>query len=351
MRQGPGLAVLVIKNDVVVHCKGYGLARLDLPRPEPISAVTNFRLASLTKAFTAMAIMILKERGGVRYCDPITRFLPQFAGSGPPERITVLDLLHHTSGLREFQPLFKKADRIDWNWPRSSTSAASGFEPRISDVVNLLATQHLCFDPGSEFDYCNSGYVLLAAIIEEVVRGPYGQFLKHEIFDRLGMISTTVSSGVSAGVENPAISYDGCIDGGPDDISYTPLDHVYGEDGVFSNLRDLQFWHQTWFRPGGPALVAPATLDEALQSGVLTDGRLTNYGFGWGVWSNDIRQWVTHTGEWEGYQNFIEHYFVPMSLTVIVLGNWLYLEAAKVGQDICEVYLSEAPALPAPPPP
>src|ERR1017187_8860034 len=154
----PGAAVLVVQNGQILHKKGYGLA--DIKTKTPIRPATCFLLGSMTKSFTALSIMILADRGVLSYNDPLSKFFPQFPDYA--RAITVKHLLHHTAGFPEYETLFIDEGKIDENWPRSSTSKPSCFEPTSRDTLDLLARQKkLLFDPGVEYSYSNSGYVIL----------------------------------------------------------------------------------------------------------------------------------------------------------------------------------------------
>ena len=170
-----GAAVIVIRNGQVLFEKGYGLANLETRTP--IRPDTAFLLASLTKQFTAMAVMMLAERGKIRYEDPLTRFFPHFPLYA--QKITVRHLLNHTAGFPEYDDLWIRSGKVDHDWPRSSATRPSTFEPTSRDALNLLAQQKsLDFDPGEKWKYSDSGYVILAQIVEKASGTSFGAFLE-----------------------------------------------------------------------------------------------------------------------------------------------------------------------------
>ena len=184
---------MVKDGNVVLHAREYGLA--DIAGNVPIIPETAFLLASLTKQFAAMLIMILvKQGGGFSYKSTLFDFFPQFPDYA--KAITVERLLRHTSGLPEFDTLFQEAGMIDRDWPRSLRSPVSEFEPTSADTLDLLSRQtDLLFKPGDKCLYNNSGYVVLGQIIEKVASTRSPEFMKKTIFDPAGMALLSSPSG------------------------------------------------------------------------------------------------------------------------------------------------------------
>ena len=329
----PGAAVLVIRDGKVVHRKGYGLAVVKTRTP--IKPDTSFRLASLSKQFTAMAIMILAERGKLDFDDPLAKFFPRFPSD--MRRITIRQLLHHLSGLPDHETLFLKRKKISCNWPRSAKTPPDPYEPTSHDALELLARQkQLEFAPGTEFRYSNAGYVVLGQIVEKVSRTSYGKFLKKEIFDRLGMHKTVVSDGKHPRVPNLALSYAQKV-GVYCDIDYTPLNRIVGDDGVFSSLDDLGKWIGAL---KSEALVKEATLQLAFTPGRLKSGEITHYGFGWFLCERFGLKTIEHDGVWVGFRNFILD-FPERKLTIVVLSNFDEIEADKLADEVAKIYLNQ----------
>jgi CubicO group peptidase (beta-lactamase class C family) len=334
-KTGPGAAVMVIENHNLLHQKGYGQARLGREGCVPITPKTNFRLASLTKQFTALAIAILIERNQLRLRDRLVDFFPSQAA----KEINVYHLLHHTSGLAEFDQLFLQLGMIDTLGFRSASSPPSFFQPTIADVLALLEKQPLFFaPPGAAFNYSNSGYVCLAAIIEKVSDMAYGDFLAQNIFLPLGMASTFVAGtpdmlGVARSYDFPGIATGV-------DIDYSPLNGVYGEDGVFSNLEDLYQWDAAFYRAGNQGvpsrtLVSDAMLDLIFTRGSLNDGTTIDPGFGWFITPDGTR--ADHRGGWAGYRTYIRRYLQD-PFTIVVLSNHAALDVVAIADGIDDIY-------------
>ena len=175
----PGCAALVVNKGQTVFKQGFGVTNLD--QPTPLTSSTNFRLASVTKQFTAAAIMLLVRDGKLKYEDHLTDILPQF----PPyaRDITVRNLLNHTGGLLDYEDL----------WDGEYPDTPSNKLPQIRDaqVLQLLARQETGrFPAGANFAYSNSGYAVLAQVVEKVSGQPFEDFLRARIFQPLGMTNT-----------------------------------------------------------------------------------------------------------------------------------------------------------------
>jgi CubicO group peptidase (beta-lactamase class C family) len=334
---GPGAAVMVIQNQEILHKKGYGLARLGSAGNVPVTADTNFRLASVTKQFTAMAIAILIERGAVQLRQRLTDIFPDQTAV----EVKVRHLLHHTAGLPDFQSLFGRLGMIDLLDPRSSSSPRSFFEPTNSDVVALIKGRELTHaPPGTWFEYSNTGYALLAAIIADRSGTDYATFLHDNVFAPLAMNNTIVSDGVDPAVANLAQSYgpNGTATG--EDISYSPLNGVFGEDGIFSNLNDLYKWDQALYRRASPnpppkPLVSDVMLDQIFTSGRLKSGDWIGYGFGWSLTPDGAV--ADHDGDWVGYKTYIRRYLKD-PFTIVVLSNNQVIDPVVVGRRIDDIY-------------
>lgn len=333
----PGAAVMVIQNGKVVHRKGYGRAVLKegTTASTPIIHDTNFRLASLSKQFTAMAIMILAERGMLSYDDHLSKFFPQFS----PEAgmITIRQLLRHTSGLPDHEKLFLEEGKISYNWPRSARIPPDIYEPSSGDALEILTRQkQLNFSPDTKFEYSNSGYVVLGELIHKVSGQCYGQFLKKEIFKKLGMHNTVVSDGKDLSVPNLAKSYTQ-KSGIYCDIDYTPLNRIVGDDGVFSSLDDLEKWIRAL---KSEKLVTSKTLQLAFTPGRLENGKCVKYGFGWYLGRRLRSKVIEHDGVWVGFRNFILD-FPQRKLTIVVLANFDEIPAEELAVKVAQIYLKK----------
>ena len=254
----PGIAVLVWRNGVVEFAKGYGLASVE--NRVPITPDTRFLLGSVSKQFTATAIMILADRGKLSYDDPLSKFFPSFPAYA--DSITVRHLLNHLGGLPEYEKLFVEKGLVDKNWPRSIKTRPSRFEPTAHDALALLERVPAPdFAPGSRFVYSNSNYVVLAQIVEKVSGQPFRVFVSENIFRPLGMSQSVLYDETRPVIPGRASSYRRA---GVrfEEIDYTPFNTIYGEDNVVTNLNDLGKWIGAVERP---ALVRPETQELALR--------------------------------------------------------------------------------------
>jgi CubicO group peptidase (beta-lactamase class C family) len=301
---------------------------------------TVFRLASITKQFTAMSIMMLAERGKLKYEDSLARFFPEF----PPyaSKVTVRHLLNHMAGFPEYDELWLKNGKIDSDWPRSSKTKPSSFEPRSKDAIRLLAQiKKPGFPPGTEFRYSNSGYVILAQIVEKVSGQSFSQFLQQNIFQPLGMTSSLLDDETRPALGKVATSYT-LKDGSYKDIDYTPVNLIYGEDNVFSTVEDLYRWDQALYTE---KLVKAATLKEAFTPGKLRNGGTTNYGFGWSLAKTLGLDTVSHSGAWVGFRTHIFR-FPNEHFTVVVLSNVAEFRPQLIATRISKIYLVDKMTFP-----
>ena len=295
---GPGASVLVVRDGATLLARSYGMA--DVEARIPATPSTNYRLASLTKQFTATAIMLLKEEGRLRYDDPIDRYLPDL----PPAArgVTIRMLLTHTSGLwayEDFVPDSQTTQVHDADVPRLIAHADSGY-----------------FPPGSAYRYSNTGYALLALIVERASGERFAKFLHDRIFAPLDMRGTVAyQSGIST-VANRAFGY--TVDSGRvtrTDQSSTSA--VLGDGGIYTSLEDMAKWNAAL---DAHTLVKAADQREAWTSAVTTRGARVGYGFGWFVDSASDGPRLRHHGETVGFTNAILK--IPTRrLTIVILTN------------------------------
>ncbi|HKV38666.1 MAG TPA: serine hydrolase domain-containing protein [Blastocatellia bacterium] len=330
----PGAAVLVRRGGSVLHKKGYGLA--DLATGTPIAPDTCFLLASITKQFTALAVMVLVERGQVAYDDPVTMFLPEFKTHG--SRITVRHLLHHTSGVEDYQDLFIRTGKIAADYPRSARREGE-FEPTAAETLEAISSRMTRFAPGDQWEYSNSGYVVLAQLVERVSGKRFSEFLDANVFRPLGMSNTLVYDETRPEIRNRARSYatEGRSYKG---LDYTPLNAVYGQDNIYSTLDDLVKWYDALETN---RLVSASTMELGFTSGMLSVGALTGYGFGWFLGNYLGLATGSHTGSWGGFKHFALHY-PSLRFTALVLSNFDGLDdvaRSALAGKIAHIYLTE----------
>jgi CubicO group peptidase (beta-lactamase class C family) len=287
----PGASVIVVRNGEIVFRQSYGMANLE----ERIQATqqTQYRLASLTKQFTAAAILTLADRGKLSLDDRITRFLPTL----PEKGITIRQLLTHTSGLIDYEDLI----------PTGTKSQLKDI-----DVLHLLESQSSTyFSPGSKFRYSNTGYAFLALIVERASGRRFADFLRENIFAPLGMQSTVAFEPGISTVEHRAFGYSREGNGWRrTDQSLTSA--VLGDGGIYASVDDLVKWIGAL--EGGRFSVAS---QPAVETG---EPRRPRYGFGWYIGEHAGKRVVFHHGETIGFRNALVR-FPDRHLSVIVLTN------------------------------
>jgi CubicO group peptidase (beta-lactamase class C family) len=308
----PGAAIVVIKNGEVVFERGYGVA--DLRTLRKIDARTNFRLASCTKQFTATAVMLLVHDGKLHYEDRLTDIFPDFPAYG--KSVTIRNLLNHTSGLLDYEDLMAK--------PEPGTPAEDVPQIKDAGVLKLLKQQKTTkFPPGTKWDYSNSGFAVLAMVVEKVSGQPFGDFLHARIFAPLGMRQTVAYEKGKNTVSHRA--YGHTHDGGAWHAQdQSPTSAVLGDGGVYSSLGDLAKWDRalTHHPLLSEAEMKPAITPVKVADGSVQepDGTPAAYGFGWFLnpYRDHPRMW--HYGETVGFRTTIQR-FVEDKLTIIVLCN------------------------------
>ncbi|MEZ4702967.1 MAG: serine hydrolase domain-containing protein [Rhodothermales bacterium] len=313
----PGLSVLVIKNGEVRYRKAFGMANLE--EAESATPATNYRLASVTKQFTAMATLMLVEEGRLSLDTRLTELFPDFPPYG--HAVAVRHLLSHTSGLLDYEDLI----------PDSAT-----VQVRDRDVLASMTRQDSTyFEPGSRFRYSNTGYALLAMIVETVSGQRFADFLHDRLFVPLGMTGTVAfEEGVST-VSHRAYGY---TQAGAsfvrNDQSLTSA--VLGDGGIYSSVDDLYAWHRAL---DGGKLVRPGLMEQVFMPAENTQHDGAGYGYGWFVGRYDGRASVWHTGSTVGFRNAVER-FPRERLTVIVLSN-RDTEVHDLLRRVADVFLAE----------
>ena len=319
--KGPGVGVIVIQEGKVVHKKGYGLANVE--EGIPIRVNTAFEIASLSKQFTAMAIMILAERGRLSYDDSLQKFFPDINSRGA--RITVRHLLSHTSGMRDSLASLLGEDTLR----------------RPKDLLDFMAEpSNTSSNPGERFLYSNSGYIALALIAEVASGMTFPQFIKEKIFRPLKMDNSIVFDGTKREVQNLALSY---IDEAAT-AGHSPTGASYGHIGIISTLDDLFKWDQALYTE---KLVKLSTLKQAFAPAKLNNGDTVKYGFGWELGVDHGLRYVGNHGRNLGYRAHMRRYN-DQHFTVIVLANSSHIRTQTVATKIARMYLSDKMTLPKP---
>jgi CubicO group peptidase (beta-lactamase class C family) len=278
----PGAAIIVRRDGRTVLRKGYGLADLELG--VPVAPDMVFRLGSVTKQFTAVAILMLAQEGRLGLRDEITRFLPDYPVRG--RKITIEHLLTHTSGIQSY------TDLPEWLplWRKDMP---------LPELIGLFKDKPMQFEPGSRWAYNNSAYVLLGAVIEKVSGLSYERFLDERVFKPLGMAGTSYDHTeriVPRRVSGYQDGRDGFVN-----APYLSMSQPYAAGALLSTVDDLAVWNEAVF---SGRLVGREWLDKAFTPFVLTDGESSGYGYGWFIGDFAGHRSVEHGGGINGFTSY-----------------------------------------------
>ncbi len=320
-----GACVMAIKDGKVVFEHSYGVA--DIETKSPCAPETNFRLASVSKQFTATAIMLLVDRGKLSLDDPLAKFFPGFPKYG--EKITVKQLLTHTSGLPAYEDLI----------PKGTTLQLDDY-----DVLHLLMeTKSPKFAAGSKWEYSNSGYTLLGLIVEQVAQKPFHDFVKSEIFTPLGMDESVVYQRGLNEVPHRAFGHE--RKGGnwvQSDQSLTSA--VRGDGGVYTSLRGYEKWLAGIDER---KLLSKSSYDAMFSPQVETDRHGSHYGYGWFIDDYRGEPRIHHNGETHGFRECAQRFPKRGAALLIQLNaEWNELDGSpddvtKMGERIADVLIFE----------
>jgi CubicO group peptidase (beta-lactamase class C family) len=343
--EAPGLAVLVRQNGQSVFERGYGVR--DLRSKVKIDAHSNFRLASFTKQFTAMAIMLLVRDGKLRYDETLAETFPDFPAYG--KSITIRNLLNHTSGLPDYEDLMDAAEKSEgpiWTPEKQIQDA---------EVLELLKKEkNAKFTPGTSWSYSNSGYVVLGLIVAKVSGNTYGEFLRARIFSPLKMNHTIVFEKIDNKVSHRAFGHSKANDA-LKETDQSATSATLGDGGIYSNLEDLAKWddalrnHTLLSEKEFQPALAPVKLNDGSEphwpkesnDDNLHPGKPVAYGFGWFLDPYQGRQRMWHTGSTMGFRTVIERFTEGDGLTVVILCNRTDLDAEKLALQIADLIFKE----------
>jgi len=309
----PAISIAVLRGSDTLVMKGYGDASIEAHRAATASTV--YRIGSITKQFTAAAIMRLAERGKLSIDDPITKYLPDVPTHG--QTITIRRLLNHTSGIHNYTA--EPSWRSTW---------AQQLSPR--QIVAFVDHDSLDFKPGDRWSYSNTGFVLLGMIIEKVTGEPYANYLDHDLFKPLGLTQTsycptrpsdpTFADGYSAesGTAKPA--------------EFLDMTHPHGAGALCSTVRDLVKWQRALM---GGRVVNAQSYSLMTTPDTLNNGRPLTYGFGLAVGKLGTHRQIGHGGGINGFTTS-SLYFPDDSVNVVVFSN------AGAGPDALALNVSRA---------
>lgn len=283
----PGCAVAVTQDGNIVLERAYGMA--DLEQGVAVRPDTVFNIASVSKQFTAVSLLLLQEQGKLSLDDDVRKYVSELPDYG--KRITLRHLANHTSGLRDLPSVLGLAG---WNWVDS-------VEPAYA--LDLISRQkHLNFTPGDKYSYSNSGYYLMAVIVERVSGQRFSEFTRDHIFKPLGMLHSRFYDDRRLIMKNRAIGHVKLPDGGFG--VWRPTYEIVGDGALLTTVQDLALWERNFLYPklgrNPQQLLADMTV-----SGVLNDGKKTDYGLGLAVGDYRGLPIVSHGGGIPGYNTFM----------------------------------------------
>lgn len=293
----PGAAVLIARGDSILYRKAFGLANLELN--VPMKPENVFQLASITKQFTSVAVLMLMEQGKLSIQDPLSKYIADYPRG---TEITLHHLLNHTSGIKDYTriPELRNRTRLDMT---------------PEELINTFKNLPLEFDPNDKYDYSNSGYVLLGYIIEQLSGMSYGEFVKANIFDKLGMNNSYYADNYRI-VANKAYGYQ-LYEGRYENAEYMSPAFPYAAGSLMSTVDDLFLWNKAIHNN---TLISEESKRLAFKNYTLTNGNPGNYGYGWFI--NEIAGITTleHQGGINGFTTS-GIYFPDKNIFSIVLTN------------------------------
>lgn len=313
----PGASVLVYKDNKIVFKKGYGLANLD--NQELIHPSTNFRLASVTKQFTAMSILLLAQRGKLKLEDPLIKYFSSFPVYG--KEIKIKHLLTHSSGLMDYEDLMP---------------ANQSIQLHDTNCLQLMYKANgLYFEPGTQYRYSNTGYAILALIVEKITGQDFAVFLKENIFKPLKMKTSVALELGKSNVIKRAMGYSR-KDGTWIETDQSLTSAVLGDGGIYTNTLEMTQWIKALW---SFKLISPDMQKNAWSRQKLNNGAPIQYGFGWEVEDYKNITHPHHNGSSIGFRNHIL-LFPEQKLMVILLTNRNEGDPILEARKIADLYLN-----------
>ena len=315
----PGCALAVAEEGELVYSSGYGYANLDYDLP--ITPKTIFDVASVTKQFNAASIVMLQIDGDLSLDDDVREWLPELPQYEWP--ITLRQMLHHTSGLRDYLNLFPLAGRNDY-YPISHA--------QIRDMMSRQSA--LIFPPGEQYRYSNSAYMLLAQVVARASGKSFGDFTADRIFQPLGMTGSFMYDDFEMIVPQRATGYV-LDDDGTSRIVHNYNFDVAGDGQMYTTMEDLLLWDDYLHGP-----VKPPIHDEMLQEGKLNDGEPTGYGLGLRLREHRGLKTVGHSGSSWGFRTELVRYIEP-ALSIAISCNLDNINPQELARQVAEHYLGD----------
>ncbi len=315
----PGCALAIIKDGQIIYKRGYGMAKLEdniVMSPSKI-----FDIGSVSKQFTAACIAVLVEEGKISVNDDIRKYIPEMPNYEKP--ITISHLLHHTSGVRDYNALLSLAGFS----PDSDC-------PTVEEALEIICKQkRLNFLPGEEFSYSNSGYFLLSCIVERVSGKSLNEFAQEHIFRPLGMTSTIFQDDHTQIIPNRATGYSPGPKGFKIDMSN--WDET-GDGNVYTSVEDLFLWDQAFYSNK----LGKSLMDNLQAVGVLNNGKKLDYAFGLFIDEYKGLKTISHGGAWAGFRAGIVR-FPEQKFSVICLANLSAINPSRLCLKVADIYLAD----------
>jgi len=319
----PGCVLAVIKDGEFIYKRSYGMA--DLERDVPITEGAIFDIGSIGKQFTATVIAILANQGLLTLDAPIREHLPEMASYA--DGIIIRQLVHHTSGLRDYLTL------LDLSGLLLENTYAESF------LFDLIVRQKgLNFEPGKEYLYSNSGYFLLGTIAERVTGKHITELIKEYILDPLGMNNTTFNKDCHSIVKNRALSYDKGQEEGTF-VNALALSGGFGDGAILTCVDDLLLWDRNFYN-NKLNNAQPDLIKKLHETGKLNNGKPINYAFGLDVTEYRGQRIVTHGGSWAGYVSEMMR-FPDQHMTIICLTNLSSMDPTLLCQKVADIFLED----------
>ncbi|HEY5465202.1 MAG TPA: serine hydrolase [Hanamia sp.] len=294
----PGCVVLVAKDDKIIYKKAFGSANTELNIPMQPDML--FRIGSMTKQYTAIAVLQLVEQGKIGLQDSIQKYIKDFPSKG--YTITIENLLTHTSGIKDYLSEISNPSK-----------QKEIYTPK--EGVDYIKDEPLNFKPGSNYRYSNSNFYLLGYIIEMVTGETFEKYLQENVLDKAGL-KNTFYIGSEKNIPNMPQGYSK-FDGKIEEATLQPIDILYSAGGLISNVDDIYKWHKALYNL---QLVKKETLEKATTPFKFPDGTFSQYGYGWFIKSLDGNKTIEHSGSTDGFQSD-EIYLPNENIFVVALYN------------------------------
>lgn len=314
-------SILIAKEGSILLNEGYGFSNFDQNTLNKTQ--TKFAIGSVTKQFTAMAIMKLSEKGLIDVNDSLSKYLPDFPNG---DLITIHNLLTHSSGLVNFTELME-----------FYTLSSNNQTPM--DILNLVKDKPLIFKPGEKFSYNNTNYLILGMLVEQLSNMSYEDYLQENIFNPINMNNTGISYGKNNGLHD-ATAYSGYLEVVPIDDEVL-LRGAYGAGNMYSTTEDLYRWSEALKTE---KLVNKDTMDQIFTEHIDMEG-VGSYGYGWMIIDSEIGKIILHGGNTLGFTSSISR-VVDLDLTIIVLSNVGYYDTTTLVNTLTSIALGGVYELP-----